>query len=89
MDCVQVGWEVFRTLKYLIGTPFLTAWSGREKKQVRISIQKAHEYLKGGNQVSQKLSPLQEMKAQPLQSLFVGEVTNASYQTCSLSLNSL
>ncbi len=48
--------------------------------QVRINIQKALEYLEGGNQISPKLSPLQGMKAQPLQSLFVGEVTHASYQ---------
>ncbi len=34
-------------------------------------------------------SQLQGMKAQSLQSLFVGEVTHASYQPCSLSLNSL
>ncbi len=34
-------------------------------------------------------SLLQGMNAQPLQSLFVGEVMNASYQPCSLSLNSL
>ncbi len=27
------------------------------------------------------------MKAQPLQSLFIGKVTNASYQPCSESLN--
>ncbi len=36
---------------------------------------KAREYLEGGNQVSSKSSPLLGMKAQPLQSLFVGEVT--------------
>ncbi len=43
-------------------------------KQVRINIQKALEYLEGGNQVSPKSSPLQRMKAQPLQSLCVGAV---------------
>ncbi len=53
------------------------------RKLVCINIQKAREYLEGGNQVSSKSSPLQGMKAQPLQSLFVGEVTNASYQPCS------
>ncbi len=53
------------------------------RKKVRINIQKAREYLEGGNQVSSKSSPLQGMKAQPLPSLSVGEVTNASYQPCS------
>ncbi len=53
-----------------------------EKKQVLINIQKAREYLEGGNQVSPKSSPLQGTKAQPLQSLFVGEVSNASNQPC-------
>ncbi len=56
---------VARTLEYLV---------------VRIKIQKARECLEGGNQVSPKSSLLQGMKAQPLQSLFVGEVTNANYQ---------
>ncbi len=54
-----------------------------EGKQFRINDQKAREYLEGGNQVSPKSSPLQGMNAQPLQSLFVVEVTNASYQPCS------
>ncbi len=54
-----------------------------EGKQVRINIQKALEYLEGGNEVIPKLSPLQGMKDQSLQSLFVGEVTHASYQPCS------
>ncbi len=52
-------------------------------RRVQINIQKALEYLEGGSQVSPKSSPLQGMKAQPLQSLFVGEVTHASYQPCS------
>ncbi len=50
------------------------------KKQVRIIIQKALEYLEDGNQVSPTSSPLQGMKAQPLLSFFVGEMTNATYQ---------
>ncbi len=45
-----------------------------EEKQVRTDIQNAREYLEGGNQVSLKSSPLQGMKAQTLQSLFVGEM---------------
>ncbi len=40
----------------------------------------ALEYREGSNQVIPKSSPLQGMKAQSLQSLFVGEVTHASYQ---------
>ncbi len=39
---------------------------------------KARDHLEGANQVSPKSSPLQGMKAQPLQSLVVGEVTHAS-----------
>ncbi len=73
---------------YFVGVPFKAASSRREEKQVRINIQKAREYLEVGNQVSRKSSPLQGMKAQVLKSLFVGEVTHASYQPCSLSLNS-
>ncbi len=60
---------VARSLEFLVAS---------EKKQVRISIQETHEYLQYSNQVSP--SPLQGMKAQLLQSLFVGEVTNANYQ---------
>ncbi len=65
-------------LEYLVGVPSWAASSRREEKQVRINIQKALEYLEGGNQVSPKSSPLQGMKAQPLQSLFIEEllVTN-------------
>ncbi len=51
-------------------------------RKVRITIQKALEYLEGGNEVISKSSSLQGMKAQSLQSLFVGEVTHASYQPC-------
>ncbi len=65
-----------------LGVPCRGALLGRVEqeggKKVRINIQKAFEYLEGGNQVSPKSSPLQGMKAQPLQSLFVGEVTYAS-----------
>ncbi len=55
----------------------------RKEKQVRINIQKALEYVEGGNSVSPKSSPLQGIKAQPLQPLFVREVTHACYQPCS------
>ncbi len=41
------------------------------EKQVCIHIQKTRECLKCGYHVSPKSSPLQGMKAQPLQSLFV------------------
>ncbi len=63
------------TLEYLEGVPSKAAKIGREKKQVRINIQETLEYLECGNQV--------DPKASPLQSLFAGEVTNASYQPCS------
>ncbi len=76
-------------LECLVGVPFWAASSRREEKQVRINIQKSREYLEGGYQVNTKSSPLRGMKAHPLQSLFVGEVTHASYQPCSLSLISL
>ncbi len=49
------------------------------KKQVRIDIQTALEYLEGGNQVIPKSSPLQGLKAQSLQSLFVREVYYACF----------
>ncbi len=42
-------------------------------------MQETSEYLECGNQVGPNPSPFQGMKAQPLQSLLVGEVTNASY----------
>ncbi len=54
-----------------------------EGKQVQIYTQKDLEYLEGGNQVSPKSLPLQGIKAQSLRSLFIGEVTHASYQPCS------
>ncbi len=59
------------TLEYLEDVPSKATSSGRKEKQVRINIQKALEYLEGGNQVIPKSSPLQEMKAQSLQSLFI------------------
>ncbi len=40
---------VARTLEYLVGVPCKAASSRREEKQVRINIQKAREYLEGGN----------------------------------------
>ncbi len=64
---------VAHTLEYLEG--------------VQVNIQKALEY--DGNDVTLKSSPLLGMKAQSLQFLFGGEVMHASYQPCSLSLNSL
>ncbi len=66
-------------MEYLEGMPSMAASSGRKEKQVRINIKKALECLKGGNQISPKSLPLQVMKAQSLQSLFIGEVTHAIY----------
>ncbi len=40
--------------------------------------QKVREYLEDGNEVIPKSSPLQGMKAQSMQSLFVVEVTHGS-----------
>ncbi len=74
-------------LEHLVGVTSKAASSGREK--VWIYIQKTLEYLECGYQVSPKSLPLQVMKSQPLQSLLVGEVTNASHQPCNYSLNSL
>ncbi len=71
---------VARTLEYLEGVPSQAELSGRKEKQVRINIQKILENVEGGNEVIPKSSPQQGMKAQSLQSLFVGEVTPASYQ---------
>ncbi len=73
-----------------LGVPCRGALVGRaewEGEKRSINIQKASEYLEGGNQVSP--TSLQGMKALSLQSLFLGEVPNASYRPCSLSLNSL
>ncbi len=53
-------------------------WEGEE--ETRINIKEIHEYLECGYQVSPKSSSLQGMKARPLQSLLMGEVTRASYQ---------
>ncbi len=58
---------------------------GGRKKQVRIHNKQTREYIECGNQVSPKSSSLQGMKAQSLQSLFAGNLTNASYQTGCLS----
>ncbi len=67
-------------MECLVGVLSKAATSDREKEQVRINIPKIREHLEGGNQVSPKPSPLQRMKAQPLQPLFVGEAMNVSYQ---------
>ncbi len=50
-------WAVACILEYPVGVPSKAAASSREKKQVRINIQKAREYIKGGNQVSPKSLP--------------------------------
>ncbi len=41
---------------------------------------KTPKYLECNNEISSKSSPLQGMKAQPLQSLYAGKATNVSYQ---------
>ncbi len=74
---------------YLVGEPSKAESSRRGKNQVWISIQETLEHFECGNQVGLTSSPLQGMRAQPLSSLFVGEVTNGSYQPRSLSLNLL
>ncbi len=70
-----------------LGIPWTGALLGHvqreEGKKMRINIQKALEYLEGGNEVILNSSPLQGMKALPLLSLFIGVVTHASYQPCS------
>ncbi len=71
---------VARTLKYLVWGALFSRVQRNEEKHIRINIQKALEYPDGGNQVSPKLSPLQGMKAQPLQSLFLWEVTHVICQ---------
>ncbi len=47
------------TLVDLVWVPS-KATSESEENQVRVNIQKALEYLEGGNQVSKKSSPLQD-----------------------------
>ncbi len=66
---------VARTLECLARGLSLAASSRREENLVRINIQKASEYREGGYPVSWKSSPLHGVKAQPLQSLFLAEVT--------------
>ncbi len=71
---------VARTLEYLVGVPSKVVLSGRSKNQVRINIQVTRKYLTYGYQVGSKSSPLQGMKAQALQSLFVGEMMNVYFK---------
>ncbi len=59
-----------------MGVPSKAVSSGREKIRDCTHIQTTPEYIGFGNHVSPKSSPLQGMKAQPLQSLFEGQVTN-------------
>ncbi len=58
------------SLEYLVGVSSKAATSGREKKQVRINIQRVLEYLEVGNEVIPK--SLQGMKAQLLQCNVLG-----------------
>ncbi len=71
---------LLRHLGVLLSSAILGRVERGKEKQVGINIQKALEYLEGGNHVSPKSSPQHGMKAQPRQSLFVGEVAHASYQ---------
>ncbi len=61
--------------------PFRPRRLGGRKNKFGSTSNRPH--LEGGNQVSPKSTPLQLMKAQPLQSLLVGEATRASYHPCS------
>ncbi len=56
-------------------------------KTVRIHIKTTSEYPEYGNQVSPNMSPLQGMKAQPLQPRFIGVLANASYLPLNSSMN--
>ncbi len=63
------------TFEYLVGVSSQAASKGIGKKQVWIYIQKSHKYLKCVNQVSPTSLQISGMKTQPLQPLFVGEVS--------------
>ncbi len=78
---------VARTLEYLLWQPTKASSSGRQKKQIRIHIQKVRQYLECGNQISPKSSPRHGMKAESLQSIFVGKGTYTTNQPCSESFN--
>ncbi len=67
----------------LKGCPHRPRRAARRKNKFGSIPKRPFEYLEGGNEVIPKSSPRQGMKAQSLQSLFVGEVTHASYQPCS------
>ncbi len=88
-SCSDGNWQLIpifhkpATLESLDRVPYKVTSSVRKEKQVRINAQKALEYLEGGHKVISMSSPLKGMKAQSLQSLFVEEVTHASYQPCS------
>ncbi len=70
---------VARTLECLSRGLSLAASSRRDENLDRINIQKAREYLEGGYPVSSKSSPLHGVKAQPLQSAFLAEVTKCLF----------
>ncbi len=80
-NCRPSPLEAASTLEQLEG-PLRPLRAGGRKNKFG-SISNTLEYLKGGNEVIPKSSPLQGVKAQSLQSLFVGEVTHASCQPCS------
>ncbi len=67
-----------------VGVPSQAPSNGREVKQLQIHTQQACKYLECGNRVSLKSSPLQGMKTQPLQSLFVGKVQLKQLTKCLL-----
>ncbi len=74
------------TLSSNLGLPCKCALLGRvEQEGGKISLDQypmniPREYLEGGNEVSPKSSPLQGIKAQPLQSFFVVEMTKKNRQ---------
>ncbi len=67
-----------------IGVPCSGSLLGRVEREGGVTI--SDQYPKVSvpiNQVSPKSLPLKEMKGQPLQSLFLGELRIASFQPCS------
>ncbi len=73
-EIVKDSSSLFLTLSFsdesLLGLP-CRGVECKGEKQVRINVKKTREYIEGFTQVISKSSPLQGMKAQPLQPLFV------------------
>ncbi len=75
--------------RWLLPRSTLYGCTSREWEGEKLNIQNTQEYIEFSNQISLNSSSLQGMKAQLLQYVFVGKVTNASYQPCCSSLNTL